>query len=519
MTMPKPLQTEFLERLGFDANPFEFNNADQEPRLNEYFVPPPYFASVYGEPARPASCMVFAPRGAGKSAQRRMVEIMAPADVVLCVTYDSFRNPRRRPLLDMTLDDHLLNVVRTTVVGLLTWIGDNRRAVRGLEPSQRQVLRALALAVLSGATQGEVREALDSLRNLSTRAKQIWNDHSWVLSAVLSSIGIAGGGVGGALPQAQVEERSDEEPGQRLDMIARVAGGLGLQAIYVLVDRVDETQETTADHAAAYRMIAPLMHELRVLEMSPMAFKFFLPDYILPFFQKAGGRSDRIRNYQTQWTNKELGEMMRRRLAAHSDGRVDSLENLLRVRGRQRSALVSLTFYFAQKSPRDLIRIWGRAIDEQLRIDASSTGISERAVEAGIDTFCQERAEEVATEAVVKDLRRVRRVDFTVSEVASDVFHIVANAARQKIQLWESRGVVKRIGDIPAARGRPHHEYAVVDARVARSMFPDIPLGVFLQAKARVCDNCESSLLRDFDGAGEHEETCVECGVPLVVPE
>jgi len=514
MTNGKPPQTEFLERLGFEANPFEFNNADQEPRLNEYFVHPPYFASVYGDPSQPASCMVFAPRGAGKSAQRKMVEITAPPDTVLCITYDNFRNPRRRRLLDMTLQDHLFNVSRIAIVGLLTWIGDNRGATGRLRPNEREALRAIALGLLSAATQAELSEALDSLRNLSTRAKELWNEHSWALSAILSSIGIAGGGAGGTLPQADARQPAEEAPGERLDAIGRLATRLGLQAMYVLVDRVDETQETGTRHDAAYHMIAPLLHELRVLEMSPFAFKFFLPDYILPFFQGAGGRLDRVRSHQTRWRNEELREMMRKRLSAHSGGHVDALESLLAAPAE--SPPVELSIWVAQKSPRDLIRIWGRAVDEQLRIDPSFRGLSGQAVVAGIDTFCFERADEVATPAVVRDLRRVARVDFTVSEVASDVFHVETNSARARIQAWENRGIVKLIGDLPAPRGRPHHHYGVVDARVARSMFPNVPLQQFLAAKARQCPNCESWLLRDFDATGEHEDTCVECGIPLV---
>ena len=519
MTMAKPPQTEFLERLGFEANPFQFMNADDEPRLNQYFVDPPYFASVYGDPSWPAPCMVFAPRGAGKSAQRKMVEMRAPTDTVLCITYDSFRNPTRRRLVDMTLADHLLNVARVAVVGLLTWIGERRRVVRALDDNERQALRALALGLLSAVTQAELRSALNSLRNLSTTAKELWNEHGWAVNAVLSSINIAAGGPGGVLPQADVREGMEEEAGEHLDAIGRLARKVGLQAIYVLVDRVDETQETTADHAAAYQMIAPLMHELRVLEMSPFAFKFFLPDYILPFFQQAGGRSDRIRDYQTQWTNTELGRMMTRRLAAHSEGRVDSLEALLTVPRGERPALVQLTIHFAQKSPRDLVRIWGRAVDEQLRFDAPSRGISQQAVVGGIDRFCRERAEELATASTVRDLKRVARVDFTVSEVASDVFHVSTNAARAKIQGWENRGIVKHIGDLPARRGRPLHHYGVVDVRVARAMFPDVGLAQFFRAKARLCPNCESWVLWDFDAPGEREEACVECGIPLVAPE
>lgn len=120
MTPPIPRQIEFLEAFGFDTNPFQFTNADDEPLLSEYFVAPPYFDSVYGDPSHPASCMVFAPRGAGKSAQRRMVESYAPEETILSITYDSFRNPSRQHLLEMTVADHLTNVARIGMVGLIT---------------------------------------------------------------------------------------------------------------------------------------------------------------------------------------------------------------------------------------------------------------------------------------------------------------------------------------------------------------------------------------------------------------
>ena len=519
MTIEKPPLTQFIERLGFSSNPFQTTNADEEPRLDQYFVAPPYFNSVYGDPTNPASCMVFAPRGAGKSAQRKMVEITAPSETILCITYDTFRRPGDDPLVEMTLSEHLFNTVRSGVVGMLTWLGENREAVGRLDGNERRALTALALGVLSTATRAELEEALHSLRNLSTAAKALWNEHSWVLNAVLASVNVAVGGPGGTLPMALIDEAADEEPGDNLDLMGRLASKLGLQSIYVLIDRVDETRETTADPESAYEMIAPVMHELRLLEQRPFAFKFFLPDNLLPFYQQHGGRSDRIRNYETRWRNEELREMIRRRLAAHSEGRVDSMEALLAPAEGAVDRLVNLTIWIAQKSPRDLIRIWGRAVDEQLRADPSSRIISRDAVLAGIDTFCDERADEVATAAVVGELKRVARVDFTVSELASDVYHVEANSARARIQGWEGRGVVQRIGEVPVPRGRPHRHYGVVDARVARAMFPDVRLERFLESKARQCPNCESWVLRDYDSAAVEEETCVECGITLISAE
>ncbi|TAK61154.1 MAG: hypothetical protein EPO22_08650, partial [Dehalococcoidia bacterium] len=419
MVTSTPSQSEFLERLGFTTNPFQFTNADEEAKLPEYFVPPPYFASVYGDPAQPSSCIVFAPRGAGKSAQRKMVESSAPHDTVLCITYDSFRNPRGAALTDMTIEDHQLNLARRVLVGILTWLQQHKDRAGRLTPEEKSALRALATARLTSATRAELQVALDSLRNLPVRAKEFWNDNHWVLDAVLSSVNIAAGGPGsGRLPDAPVDEVVADALMVDFDSLAKIASKIGISAVYILIDRIDETAETNVQAEAAYKLIRGLIHDLKVLEQRPFAYKFFVPDYIGPFYQRDGGRSDRIRAYETQWKNDELISMLNRRLKAHSAGRVDSITDLLPTTypAGAKANLRHMALLFANHSPRDLIRIWGRVVDEQLRRDPTASALDREAILDGIDVFCFERADELATPGVVRALTRVGRVDFTVTE-------------------------------------------------------------------------------------------------------
>lgn len=86
--------SQFLDAFGFISDPFEFTNAEQERLLSGYFVPPPYFPSVLGEPKAPRSQIVFAPRGGGKTAQRLMIEKRSrEGGGFLCVKYDTFEMP------------------------------------------------------------------------------------------------------------------------------------------------------------------------------------------------------------------------------------------------------------------------------------------------------------------------------------------------------------------------------------------------------------------------------------------
>jgi hypothetical protein len=78
------------ENMGFWTNPFAYTNADEEDYLKDYFIQPPYFDSVIGDYRSPSSCIVLAPRGGGKSAQRKMIEIWSQDHPVLAITYDRF---------------------------------------------------------------------------------------------------------------------------------------------------------------------------------------------------------------------------------------------------------------------------------------------------------------------------------------------------------------------------------------------------------------------------------------------
>jgi hypothetical protein len=114
--------TSFLGSYGFEENPFTTTNADDEPELQSYFVPPPYFSSVIGSPTKPKSTIVFAPRGGGKSAQKVMVEKAANGDKAnrfLCVSYDTFLLEGRFTLEDANVGWHLRNICRLIILGLL----------------------------------------------------------------------------------------------------------------------------------------------------------------------------------------------------------------------------------------------------------------------------------------------------------------------------------------------------------------------------------------------------------------
>ena len=111
--------TRFLTQFGFTEDPFESTNADAEPYLAQYFVPPPYFPSVLGDTANPKSHVILAPRGGGKTAQRRMIEDRsAELQDFLCISYDKFEQPSGFRLEQATWAYHMNQVCRLILIGV-----------------------------------------------------------------------------------------------------------------------------------------------------------------------------------------------------------------------------------------------------------------------------------------------------------------------------------------------------------------------------------------------------------------
>ena len=107
-----------IERLGFVADPFDKTNADEEELLDSYFIQPPFYSAVFGDPASPKSAIVFAPRGGGKTALKRKIELASQGSDFLCVTYNTF-STEGVSLKNIKAEYHLQNVLRLVLIGVI----------------------------------------------------------------------------------------------------------------------------------------------------------------------------------------------------------------------------------------------------------------------------------------------------------------------------------------------------------------------------------------------------------------
>jgi hypothetical protein len=117
-------------RLGFLANPFLHDLAQDEPALPGYYLKPPYFEHVLGEARNQTSRLIFGDFGRGKTALRRCLESEARrgSSRVLCISYDTFPHlSQGKPPGEVTLRDHVDEIMKSATVARAAYAAFERK--------------------------------------------------------------------------------------------------------------------------------------------------------------------------------------------------------------------------------------------------------------------------------------------------------------------------------------------------------------------------------------------------------
>jgi len=368
-----PILKNWLEQVGFSrGNPFGTNEADRESFLPEYFVDTGDYEIIRGDPATPQTTVVLAPRGGGKSALRVMLASQCrptdPDSEILAVPYTQFDlviAGVQNDFQKITAAHHLRQVLKRSTEALwLTLLQDADMAAAFAPEAQsrfRWFCRQYNRNLLSA---GAVKKNLESL--LDSPLDVPWPDF---LRAVK----------GGNLADLLTGQEWRSDPRKRL--IVEVVGAepaplaphsfspaelweawvslvleAGLRAVYVLVDRVDETAWTADNVRTAVDLIVPLMANLPLMETPHSAFKFFLPRYMQSELQsRRAVRQDRLLFRKIAWNERLLSDLLQERLLAYSDGLRRSLAPL--CAGTLGLRVDDDLVRYADRSPRRLLRL------------------------------------------------------------------------------------------------------------------------------------------------------------------
>jgi hypothetical protein len=277
--------------------------------------------------------------------------------------------------------------------------------------------------------------------------------------------------------------------------LASIALRIGFESTYVLVDKLDEIPATAVDPKATFQLVASLLTSLHVLEMKNICFKTFIWDLCRPTYHEQGGRQDRVPEFVLEWDPKGLEEVMTRRLTAYSASAISSLDEL--VDASCTVSFHSLASWIGHGSPRDMIRLCARVVDEHLNTESPGRLVSEQTLWKAVRAFSNEIASERASRFMA-DLMRLDSFRFTQSRVANDVLKITKQSVQAKVTEWRRTSMIEKIAEVQDARSRPQHLYAVVDPRLAIAIRPDVEVRDILDFFMSLCPNCSELNISDI---------------------
>ncbi len=496
---------EYLSHLGFRTDPFASTNADSEDLLQEYFVPPPYFVPVLGQPASPESHIVFAPRGGGKTAQRRMIEMASEESTFLCVLHDRFPVTSKQDVIEVSLDTHLREVSRKLLVAVLVHLDEHPKDNEKLSKESRNLIVKEAVFQLGPLSADEFHREVQSLKSLGKRTGEWIREHAGPIKPVISAI----------FKKAELEppdfESAEADPASgpmepwslRLAYLTQAAQGLGYQSVYVLIDKVDELQETSSDPLMTFELVAPLITNLPSMEMKGICFKVFLWDRAQTHYIDGGGRPDRVRDYTLGWNSPDLADMMSRRLSAHSDGTIASLNDLMEA-GSDLD-LQNLAADLAHGSPRDMVRLASEIRATHLNRYSMTHRFNRQDVFDGIREFSLRISDE-RSRKFLPDLLKTGSYRFTQSRLANDLLKITKQSVQAKVAEWRKTGLIEKVAELQDSRNRPQHLYGVVDTRLAIAMREDLEAEMVLGQFVFFCPECAHLNISD-----ETAIICAQC--------
>lgn len=327
--------SEWLRGLGFMANPFMLRQAGLEARLDEYFVEPPGFEVM----RQPYTTLLFAPRGGGKTACRRMVErdcrpindqarmLAVPLDRALP---DLAQTMLERDWPQTGRERHIKALLRASLQALFADLmaqkntsvyPDQLALLRGLAEQYTPDFLTLPNVLLHLRQRGDLHGSLD----LAQVAEGI--EKRQLRRALGDALSPEPGG--GSFLVSLIDSPTWSAQGDPLQTLSDIARTLDVDCFFVLIDGLDEFPLQVGDAQDQVDLLLPLLSDLRLMEHSFFKFKFFLPAALhAELAQYPEVRLDRLLVHPISWPDGKLQELLRMRLIALSQGRIESLRAL-----------------------------------------------------------------------------------------------------------------------------------------------------------------------------------------------
>lgn len=370
-----------VKTFGLKSNPFEHYTAENEPDISLYAVRPPYLSAITDRAKKLNSFILFGQRGAGKSATRLTVfkeNYPDSSEKPFLVNLTDFGEIIDKLRKGRITDRDIIHLVAFNVIEqMLGWLSlleeeERKVIINRLGKKQRELILALLKGFYLSKSEGEreltTQNTLQLLDSAWFTKGQVWTGQRWeslskIIAAavnVLSKKTMEDDSIDISKPAEELLKSltgdSSNAPRVLVSRLVDFSQAFGFSGVCVLIDKLDETNVTTNSSEATAQLIFPLLSNIQLLEVHNFSWITFIWDAVQDHFnEKYKIRLDKISHANISWENSELRDMLNKRMAFFSEGRL-LFEDVLNINA-DKDEIINKLINISLKSPRELIKL------------------------------------------------------------------------------------------------------------------------------------------------------------------
>lgn len=359
-------KSELLGRWGIESQVFDADEARKERRLSDVMELPEWYYEVLGNKNDLDFVIVIGERGSGKSALRRSITQYCETEIgndilegtILCITldHDSPNWIKQSQERNISIEESFCQqICEELVISFLTFC-DNE-TIKSIVSDEEMFLLERYLYALKEKKPDEVKAMAESVLSVYKKIKSTeeFKDIIGLLNSIL-----------GKNIELSDDRSLSINPMNDIQRLVNMVLKKGFDAVYVLVDEIDEYPETSANVDYAAEVIARILSNINLLEKQYLGIKFFLPTNVYLRIEDACRkikkeiRYDRTLHpdaYVMRWNDERMHDVLRKRLMAYSYNKINSLKDFATD---EIENIDELIVQYAHQNPRHLIQLCDR---------------------------------------------------------------------------------------------------------------------------------------------------------------
>ena len=487
------MERELYQNLGFKENPFSRFSAEEELEyLEDIFIHPKYYQTIYSNLQAGASRFIFGERGIGKSALMFKLKNQLENEKKFAILIDRYDEI---PLKNNN-KEFLLEVLKVLTTNFSIMILKNPFIIKSLNKYDKEKLAFFINTFFKSLSRTEFEEIYN--KATSYKDKNIFKKFfNWLLlkpinitisgasefisSTVSNSLGLNNPSrefYKSYIPELQLKHIEESKINIKILEYKRIKEFLndlvgiikktGYDKAVIFFDKIDEYQELGGNIDLISEFLKEIISDTNLLYLNDLSLVFVLWNKIKGPLNTKGLRCDKFKARDITWTTDEIERILESRLKHFS---IDSEKSVIINGIIKEKKYLDEIYNIANGSPRHLIMLLSSIYDEQAILDSNVNEFSNEAIERGMLNFIKnfdyhsiypgKSTTKDYIVNVINKILKVGKVEFEIKDMVA-TYKISNQSASSIIQKMRNYALIDEIDNT----GSKAKRYLIIEPKI-----------------------------------------------------